>query len=229
MKDKLKTYAYSFIEDPLKFIRDNLSVFIFFPTLLGGFWQIIQLSDISLSYIRFFSLTQLIPDGLTVLIILLLMSVMGIFFVYIFQKIVVDFLELKNYLDVSINKRFEIVAIIIISVFSIFFTCIIYFIHFSEIIHFFIGVILMLIILIIFVFFNVMFLRGIKLIFFKKIEVPRIADITFMKLRFIYILPFCFYSLLFIIALTKNFRIPRNLVNFERIETLDTTKSVARN
>lgn len=40
------------------------------PTILGGLWQILELSSISTSYIRFFSVTQIVPDGLLVLFFL---------------------------------------------------------------------------------------------------------------------------------------------------------------
>jgi len=50
-------------------IKDNLALIILLPTVFGGLWQIIELSKISISYIRFFSVTQLIPDGLLMLFI----------------------------------------------------------------------------------------------------------------------------------------------------------------
>ena len=58
MKEKFKTF------------RENLSLIILIPTILGGLWQFISLADISMSYIRFFSLTQLVVDGILILSIL---------------------------------------------------------------------------------------------------------------------------------------------------------------
>ena len=52
-----------------EFIKNNISVILLLPAILGGFWQIIELSKMSISYIRFFSATQLLPDGLLVLFI----------------------------------------------------------------------------------------------------------------------------------------------------------------
>ncbi len=49
-------------------IKDNLSLFILIPTILGGLLQVIQISYISPSLLRFFSLSQLITDGLFVIL-----------------------------------------------------------------------------------------------------------------------------------------------------------------
>lgn len=57
----------------LKFINKHLNLFIIIPPVLGGIWQIIELSKISFSFIRFFSVSQMIPDGLLILVILSIM------------------------------------------------------------------------------------------------------------------------------------------------------------
>lgn len=56
----------------LQFWKRNLSLIVIIPYILGGIWQIIELSTISLAYIRFFSVTQSISDGLLVLVVLFL-------------------------------------------------------------------------------------------------------------------------------------------------------------
>src|SRR5690606_19259612 len=53
----------------LKFIRENISLIIIVPTVLGGLLQLYNLSNISPEYIRFFSLSQVVPDGLLFLVI----------------------------------------------------------------------------------------------------------------------------------------------------------------
>lgn len=53
-----------------KQLKDNLSVILLVPTILGGIWQLLELSSISASFIRFFSFTQLIADGLLILFVL---------------------------------------------------------------------------------------------------------------------------------------------------------------
>lgn len=59
-------------QDILKTINEYLNLIILMPILIGGIWQLISLSSISMSYIRFFSLSQLAADGLLVLIYLAL-------------------------------------------------------------------------------------------------------------------------------------------------------------
>lgn len=58
------------MKEKLEYFKQNLSIIILIPTLLGGFWQLMALSNISISYVRFFSITQLIADGIIILFIL---------------------------------------------------------------------------------------------------------------------------------------------------------------
>ena len=60
----------------LKWIKDNIQLVILIPTTLGGIWQLMELSLLSVSFIRFFSISQLIADGL---LILFVMSVLALF------------------------------------------------------------------------------------------------------------------------------------------------------
>lgn len=55
------------INKPKEYFKDNLEIFILIPTILGGLWQLIELIRIDLSYVRFFSISQVISDGLLVL------------------------------------------------------------------------------------------------------------------------------------------------------------------
>ncbi len=56
---------------PLKLIKEYLPLIVLVPVVIGGLWQIIALASISIPYVRFFSVTQLIADGfLTILVIL---------------------------------------------------------------------------------------------------------------------------------------------------------------
>lgn len=48
------------------FLKENLAVIIIIPTFLGGIWQLVELARISISFIRFFSVSQLVPDGLLI-------------------------------------------------------------------------------------------------------------------------------------------------------------------
>lgn len=65
--------VHSFFEK----IKSNLALIILLPAIFGGLWQIIELAKISISYIRFFSATQLLPDGL-----LMLFTLTSLYFAY---------------------------------------------------------------------------------------------------------------------------------------------------
>jgi len=60
----------SFVSRIYSEIKDNLSIILIIPAFLGGLWQIIELWSISMPYVRFFSISQIVPDGLLILIFL---------------------------------------------------------------------------------------------------------------------------------------------------------------
>lgn len=62
----LQVTKYYFIKD-FNVFKNNLPIFIILPSILGGIWQVLELSFIDPSYIRFFSINQIIPDGLLIL------------------------------------------------------------------------------------------------------------------------------------------------------------------
>lgn len=69
----------------IDFFKKYLSLIILFPATIGGLWQLIELALISPSYIRFFSISQIVPDGLLVLLFLSCI-VIGFFITrYLFQ------------------------------------------------------------------------------------------------------------------------------------------------
>ncbi|MDC4872424.1 hypothetical protein ACT433_13785 [Acinetobacter baumannii] len=51
-------------------IKDNLPIIFIIPTTIGGIWQLFELSSFGISYIRFFSVPQLLPDGLLIITML---------------------------------------------------------------------------------------------------------------------------------------------------------------
>jgi len=59
----------------LKNINENFSLIIAFPIILGGIWQLISLMTIDPTYIRFFSVTQLMADGLFIAVLIIGMSI----------------------------------------------------------------------------------------------------------------------------------------------------------
>jgi len=67
------------INKAVNYIKENLNVIILIPTLLGGFWQLLELATLDISFIRFFSLTQVLSDGMVVLLFVLI----SLFFYYL--------------------------------------------------------------------------------------------------------------------------------------------------
>lgn len=61
---KLSTWIYAF-----EWTKENVSTLVILITGIGAFIQIIELALIDLSYIRFFSVSQLISDGALVLLV----------------------------------------------------------------------------------------------------------------------------------------------------------------
>lgn len=57
-------------------IKENLSVIVLIPSVLGGIWQVLELLNIGLPYLRFFSLSQLISDGLTIAITIVIFIIL---------------------------------------------------------------------------------------------------------------------------------------------------------
>jgi hypothetical protein len=49
------------------FVKDNLTMIAIIPTILGAIWQLYMLSSLSSNLVRFFSVSQLISDGILVL------------------------------------------------------------------------------------------------------------------------------------------------------------------
>lgn len=55
-----------------RWISEHLGIIVLVPTLIGGLWQILELLRIGTAYIRFFSISQVVPDGLMILLVILL-------------------------------------------------------------------------------------------------------------------------------------------------------------
>jgi hypothetical protein len=119
MKFNLLTIKEKFISDPLIFIKEHIPLLILLPTILGGFWQLFELISIDISFVRFFSITQLIQDGILILCYLvflafflfvvtfILMAFIGLFYT-IFKKLIfknINFLKSKFFDDGNFDIR----------------------------------------------------------------------------------------------------------------------------
>lgn len=71
-------------------IRNNITMIAVIPTLIGGIWQICKLGSISINMIRFFSISQLVCDGMILLVIFIPL------FLYLIPFIRTIYLESKK-------------------------------------------------------------------------------------------------------------------------------------
>ncbi|NDI97479.1 hypothetical protein GWA97_00095 [Flavobacterium sp. LaA7.5] len=101
-----------------KNLKENLNTLILLPTILGGLWQLIELSSISTSFIRFFSITQLISDGLLILFFLTIIFLSILFGVKLFGtenfkiKSRKDILPLSNGITLTILCLFSLIFVV---------------------------------------------------------------------------------------------------------------------
>lgn len=56
----------------ISFWKEHVSLIVLVPYMIGGFWQLCELASIKLAYVRFFSFSQSIADGLLILFVVLL-------------------------------------------------------------------------------------------------------------------------------------------------------------
>ena len=106
------------MEEKIEFIKSNLALIILVPTMLGGIWQLLELLNISPSFIRFFSVSQLIPDGLLILFILLI--------IYTFGKLALNW-SLKK-----VENGYSIFSKIVVSILCLYYLVIFFLIIFNK-------------------------------------------------------------------------------------------------
>lgn len=73
---------FNLLKQGIRYLSKHLSLVLLIPALLGGIWQIIELSQMSFAYVRFFSPSQVLADGL-LLLILLIFFIGTFFFLYL--------------------------------------------------------------------------------------------------------------------------------------------------
>lgn len=104
-------------------VKDNLGTAIVIPTVLGGLIQLVELGSINISYIRFFSANQLIPDGLIVVLTVILVSIVFIIYNKLLSKNL-NLLNLTNFVKLPIYSIVLYFAII-----SVFLSVSIYYLY----------------------------------------------------------------------------------------------------
>jgi len=85
----------------LKLLKENFGLILFFIYGLGAFIQVLELSRIDLSYLRFFSVTQLASDGALVFVTLAIFS----FFAYTYYFCVTIRFRYKKELTNTIKNN----------------------------------------------------------------------------------------------------------------------------
>jgi hypothetical protein len=106
------------MKEKIEFIKSNLALIILVPTMLGGIWQLLELINISPLFIRFFSVSQLIPDGLLILFILLI--------IYTFGKLALNW-SLKK-----VKNGYSIFSKIVVSILCLYHLVIFFLIIFNK-------------------------------------------------------------------------------------------------
>jgi len=83
----------------IDFLKNYLSIIILFPATIGGLWQLFELGSISPSYVRFFSISQVVPDGL--LVLLFVACILFTFYIskFLFQFTTLSKLKSKKWLS----------------------------------------------------------------------------------------------------------------------------------
>lgn len=101
--DNKKTY--------LEIFKENKEIIVLIPTLLGGLYQVLNLVIlVGMPYVRYFSVSQVIPDGLLISLV--------IFCIYIAYKLIFGF-----YKQLSSKQENTIKHSFLFNVFYIFFFC----------------------------------------------------------------------------------------------------------
>ncbi|QIH37868.1 hypothetical protein G7A72_03210 [Flavobacterium sp. Sr18] len=91
-----------------KFLKEYLSVLIIVPAFIGGLWQAFELMSISIPYIRFFSISQIVPDG--ILILMFLVTAFSFYPIAWFADIlffIKDEPKATEYLDVEKYEKYR--------------------------------------------------------------------------------------------------------------------------
>ncbi len=85
----------------IKLIKEYLPLLIVIPTFLGGIWQVLELSFMSISFVRFFSITQLVADGILIIIVILPWIINSLIFIEIYNSIKKD----TKFVEINVLKN----------------------------------------------------------------------------------------------------------------------------
>lgn len=92
MKENKSKNFNNEVKTVIKEIKFYLPILLIIPPVLGGLWQLLELFRIDPSFVRFFSVTQLLPDGLLMLpIVISLLSFLLIPYTYMLNHIFIKY------------------------------------------------------------------------------------------------------------------------------------------
>jgi len=106
--------------EEIKSLRELLPFIVVIPTLVGGLWQILNLFFIDITLLRFFSMSQMVADGLLVIIFSLIISTIVGLPIYFGIKIIRRVKNNKR-LELEIEKRGHIHLSLFILIFFVWF------------------------------------------------------------------------------------------------------------
>ncbi|WP_298553295.1 hypothetical protein [uncultured Algibacter sp.] len=76
--------------------KNNIAMILLIPTLVGGIWQILSLLTLGFEYIRFFSVSQLVADGLLMIIVIPIIVFFPFLIYHMFKSIMGETIKKKN-------------------------------------------------------------------------------------------------------------------------------------
>lgn len=208
----------------LDLIKENFNLIVAIPPILGALWQITELSRLSLSYIRFFSISQLVADGVLILILLLVFS-LGVFILYkkdvtIYNEDKIEERKINIFEDLTTVKKPSILwgscYYILSFMFIIIWLKIINNWFVENIKEPYIIAILFPFNLIIFLIILTLIVRSLE--HFKKSVKKRIAEFLYLFMIFlITIVPFIIFKSYYL-EFNKLMLLPNNLENIKKVE-----------
>jgi hypothetical protein len=203
-----------------KFVKDNLSIIIIVPTLLGGIWQLLELARISVSFMRFFSVTQLIPDGILICFFLFLITCGYLIVFGRDSKDIKNLLNSNDYKDVSWPYiTFNIVGLVCaLGGFYAFYPAIVAFYKNRELSGFLFFSLPFFIVIVIMLMRSFLYLVHASKVFSKlKIGVKTRENLLLILLLLLFY--FGLYStIVFVKAFHQSFLLPENFKNLETLK-----------
>jgi hypothetical protein len=216
----IKTKRDTLFIKPLKPIKEYLPLIVLVPAIIGGLWQIIALASMSIAYIRFFSVTQLIADGLLAILVILpwlvcayIYNIASENFYVVLKEAKESFPKTKYYL----TKGFVALSYTLIIAVSVYFLLSFVFKVNNEFIKYYGTIIFtsIIIFLLDIILFNGGYVQAVDKVYENKFFKGILTGI-FLVL-FLVILPMFF---------DFKFYIPRNLENFEKLKKYNQGKEI---